>query len=391
MINALLKIIKNISKKIFSITNERYHKVIYIFGLKIAITVRDKKPYLRFSQNIGYINYEIVHILHATGFAVKLVEFLNSFVDRKKHLFIFKSGPTLYFATTKAENIIEGNLNTLKIDLRKTKKIIVHSLLFPADINYFYNNPQLLKITYWSIFGGDLYNCSNNYKANYVKSNVKAIITVFDEQEYNKQFGEKLCFKIIYPDNCLSNIEMKKKKIKGECINILANHCADPSTIDILNNLYKFKDENIKITTIVSYGTVNKKNRKKDIIKLGYKLFKDKFNPITKWLSIEDYSKLMEQQDIIILGMQRQQGIGNLRLCTVSGAKAFLNAKNPIYSSLKEIGLSIYNANIIPDMSFDSFINYDDNRRLINRNIFIERAKPEYIQGLWNKVFDYAE
>ena len=377
--------------KIFSIKKERYHKVVRLLGFKAAFQIKgEKERYLRFLKEIGPVDYEIVHLLPATSFAVELVNFLNSFVDHSKHLFIFKSGPTLYWAAAEADNVIEGNLFTLKIDLRKTKKIIAHSLLLKSDIRYFYNNPQLLDRTYWVVYGGDLYDFKNTHESNFVKYNLKGVLTTFDKPEYNKQYGEKLCMEIIFPDKSLKNIELKPRKTKGETINILVNHCSDKSSFDILSNLEKYKNENIKIYSGLAYTSVYQSlHMKKDIIKYGKKLFGDKFVPVTQWMDKDEYMEFLKRFDVLILGMDRQQGIGNLRGSLLSGAKAFLNVNNPIYESLENIGLTIFDCNSIKDLTFEEFINLKERDRTKNREIFVKRSDENYIKDLWSKVFDY--
>lgn len=375
-------------EKIFSIKNDRWHKVIHILGIKFAISRKNKEDFMRFYRPIDNAEFEFVHILHASSFAVELVKFLNTFVDHRKHLFIFKSGPTLYTSSLKADNVIEGNLLSLKINLNITKKIIVHSLLFENDIEYFYNNPQLLKITYWSIWGGDLY-CNNNHKSNFVKANVKAILTVFDKIEYNKQYGEKSCFNIIYPSSTLNDLPCKLNNEKNSPINILINHCADESTLVLLKKLEKYKNENIRIYTALSYTThMQSLKLKKEIINLGKTIFKDNFVPILDWMDTNEYNKFLSKFDIFILGMKRQQGIGNLRICAVQGAKLFMNSKNQTYKELENINLNIYDLNKIDDMNFEEFKRYTDEERLNNRNIFIERNKYETVMNSWKKVFE---
>lgn len=375
-------------EKIFSIKNDRWHKVLHIFGIKIALPVKSKENLKNFYKPIDNANYEIIHILHATSFAVELVKFLNTFVDHKKHLFIFKSAPSLYKMEYSADNIVEGNLNSLKINLNVTKKIIVHSLLFPSDIKYFYNNPQLLKITYWSIWGGDLY-CTNNHMSNFVKTNVKAIITVFDKIEYYKQYGEKPCFNIIYPSLTLNDLPYKPKKQDNLPINILINHCADKSSLTLLNKLEKYKNENIRVYAALSYTTHTQNAKlKKQIIKLGKTIFGNKFIPVTNWMDATTYNNFLSNIDIFLLGMKRQQGIGNLRICAVQGAKLFMDSNNQTYEELENINIKLFDTNSIDDLSFEEFKRYSEEEKLNNRNVFLERNKRETVISRWQKIFE---
>lgn len=378
----------NIFEKIFSIKNERYHKVICILGVKFAFTVRDKEPYLRFIKNIGCVEHEIVHILTATKTSIDLVNFLNKHMDKNKHLFIFKDGPTLYTIRAEGENVIEGNLSTLKIDLTKTKKIIMHSLFRSQDTDFLYYNPQLLPITYWNIYGGDLYKEVESYKSKYVKTHIKAILTAHDEKEYNKRFGKKQCFEVIFPDDVFNKLELNKPRA-DKCINIMVNHCADLSTFEILKDLEKFKNENIKITTVLSYITMGQKGQlNKKIKSLGKDLFGEKFVPVEKWLASEEYVKFLSQQDIFILGMHRQQGLGNLRYCAALGSKLFMNRNIDTYKSLSKIGIKLYDTNSIRTMDFAEFINYSMEEMQNNRKIFKERVSDKNILKLWEKVFN---
>ena len=99
--------------------------------------------------------------------------------------------------------------------------------------------------------------------------------------------------------------------------------------------------------------------------------------------------EFLKRFDVLILGMDRQQGIGNLRGSLLSGAKAFLNVNNPIYESLENIGLTIFDCNSIKDLTFEEFINLEESDRTKNREIFVKRSDENYIKDLWSKVFDY--
>lgn len=131
---------------------------------------------------------------------------------------------------------------------------------------------------------------------------------------------------------------------KTEVVNpqhILVGNSATPENnhidmfINLVNN-YDIKDRYIYCP--LSYGDLE---YSKVVINEGYKLFGDKFKPLCKFLGKDEYFKILNSCGFVFMNQLRQQAVGNVLSLLCNGSKLFLNKKNPLYSHLQDLGISV--------------------------------------------------
>lgn len=377
-----IKILKNI----FSVENIDKHKRITILGLKINIK---KYALLHKCVNKKISKYKYVHIMYNDKFNKPYVDFLNKYFNTKEHMVLcYRANedkePTLF---PKGENVYEyKDIFGLNLNRKNIKKVIFHSLFMPDVVDFLYKNKELLKNkAYWAIWGGDLYNAPRDEMNDYVRSNFKGYINDIDTKYAKEKYNiSNITFhKAFMPFPITKNMLNSCKKTEKEYIQIQINNSCDDSTLEILDVLSKFKNKNIKITTILSYG---KKHFKDEIIKKGKENFGDKFEYIENYMSPEEYSQHLAQNDILILNQNRQQGIGNTNASIYLGCKVYIKESTTTNSYLNNEGIKIYNTEDITSMSFEQFI---ANEYHGNSKKNIERYfDNSYLKQCWQNVFE---
>jgi dTDP-N-acetylfucosamine:lipid II N-acetylfucosaminyltransferase len=145
------------------------------------------------------------------------------------------------------------------------------------------------------------------------------------------------CFN--YPSNLYKEYNLKPKG--HTTINIQLGNSADPSNnhIDVLKQLLKYKDYNIKIFTPLSYGN---EEHAKEVIKKGKELFGDKFIALTEFMPFEKYLDFLTEIDIAIFAHKRQQAFGNTVTLLGLGKKVYVRKESTLNGVFKEYGLTVY-------------------------------------------------
>lgn len=340
-------------------------------------------------MNKKFQKAEIVHIMYNDKFNKPFVDFLNKNFDDTKHLVLckrayndiatpFPSGP----------NVIElDDLSAFNLESKNIKKIICHSLYTEGIVDFLYRNPSLLKKSYWVMWGGDLYQAPRDEVNDFVRENFKGYaavmhgdITYLQSKYPNK--GSHFFITYISPitTKLLESNRISKKDRKTTHIQV--NNSCDETVLEMLDILSKFKDEDIKITTVLSYGNLKYKD---EIIQKGKEIFANKFQYIEDLMSPDLYVKHLADIDVLVLNQNRQQGGGNA-ICSMSmGTKVFIKSEITTYKEMQERGVIVFDTNKIPDMDFQEFV---ENKDIANN---IEKLKrffdKDEIIAQWERVW----
>ncbi|MBS4773016.1 MAG: TDP-N-acetylfucosamine:lipid II N-acetylfucosaminyltransferase [Proteobacteria bacterium] len=358
----------------------------YFFLGKNFITI--KKKVADYSQILGVLRYKYVHILHKTLITVNIVKLLNRYFNQSEHAFIFNSGAAEKVGGRLfGHNIFYGNIMTLKLDLQITEKVIVYGLFSPRLSKYLYNNAGVLARTYWAIMGGDLYSAPDNEIENFVRQNVAGIITTFDKNEYYQRFGNKKTYDIVYNNPIVRYIRKPVKHKSGKPYRIMINNSTDETTLEMLDFLAKYKDENIIVTTNLSYKTYGQTDVKNRILKKGREIFGTKFDPVLKWKQPRQYIRFLSSVDVYISNQNRQQGVGNISALMLLGKKIFVKSSTTTYSGFTQMGIKVFDTATIKRLPFEEFI--QESKADVERNIQIlnKRFSYTYQMNLWENVF----
>ena len=339
--------------------------------------------------------YEFVHIMYNDKFNKPFIDFANKYFDISKHCFVF-------FDCYDEENFkIPDYKNVFKIINFKNfyleqriniKKIILHGLFLESLIDWLYKSPYLLNKCYWVIWGGDLYDDGQitPQKNLFIKQNIKGYITPIKrdfeiaKQKYDFQ-GECYPAWYISPTKPESLDSSRINKEKRDYISVQIEHSATQSILEALKKLERFKDEPIKVKTILSYGDTKYNDK---IIKLGQDIFGDKFSAVTEYMSPEKYSHVLADTDILIMNQKRQQGITNIRALLYLGAKIYIRNDVSTSNFLNEDGFKIFDTLNLDNESYESFIDFNEADQENNFQCSLKFFDENYIASLWEKVFN---
>ncbi|HQO08920.1 MAG TPA: TDP-N-acetylfucosamine:lipid II N-acetylfucosaminyltransferase [Clostridiales bacterium] len=315
----------------------------------------------------------ILHIFNNSVYTGPFIEFVNRNFDQRDHIFFMAKSSVKHklpdvtnllnysVSEKKLRNKIAvsliktGTYISLYFQCMKADKIIIHALFDTSIIKFFYLNKYFLKKSYWAIWGADLYDLkkSKDHKKNQKKERMKAAVIhklkgvmgvpgdrKIAKEKYDCKAGE---FDIMYVNVLRSDFLNVKKNISKAGISIQIGNSADPTNnhIEILENLAKFKDENITIYAPLSYGDLENASKVKAA---GEKIFGSKFIAITEYMTPEKYSEYLSGIDILIFNHKRQQGLGNIYPMIYTGKKVFIREDTSSWDYFKNyLGIKMFN------------------------------------------------
>ena len=275
---------------------------------------------------------------------------------------------------------------------KKNEKIYFHALADPRLIFFLYIFRYFLKKSYWLMWGADLYSYIGREKKKFfyriedhVKGNIKGYITQVEgdfqlAQEWFKVNG-KFYYCFGYPSNLYKKVVLKK--IEKNEILVQIGNSADPSNnhLEILEKLSKFKDMNIKLFCILSYG--GNDQYKNQIIKKGVELFGDKFQPVLDYMEFDEYINFLSLLDISIFAHDRQQAFGNIASLLSMKKTVYLKEKVTTYGALTKIGIKLKSFDKLENLERLENNDLQNNKRIIKENFSEEKLKDQ-----WKNIFN---
>lgn len=354
-----------------------------------------------------------LHLFPNEKFIKSYIEFINENFDKNEHKFLIIDGVGEKDIKIPVDKNIEKYISKgrnfkgiikkmflilqlpilyfkLFLNCNKAEKIYFHGLFDIRIIVFLYLFKGFLNKSSWIIWGGDLYSYLKQknkflykefYKIDsYVKSNFYRYITHIEgdyelAQKWYKAKGKYFdCF--MYPSNLYKNIEIISEK--KEELYIQVGNSADPSNnhFEILNKLEKFKNQNIKLFCILSYG--DKKYAEKVIV-YGKKIFGEKFIPITEFMKYENYMFFLNELDIAIFAHDRQQAFGNITSLLSMKKTVYLKETVTTYETLTKLGLKIKKFNSLEILEkFEEKI-LTENKEKIKEVFSIKNLKKDLI------------
>ena len=149
---------------------------------------------------------------------------------------------------------------------------------------------------------------------------------------------------------------------------------------ETFDKLYKFRNENINVYAIFSYGDKGYIN---EAIERGKELFGEKFIVIQDYLPYDEYIKLLSTMDIYVNASDRG-GLSTVMKLFEMGAKQYICAKSNLKKVLDVNDFKYSYIDNIDNESFSEFINnsYRKANMDISRNV---NDYEEYVRK-WEKV-----
>ncbi len=333
-----------------------------------------------------------VHLMFNDKFNKSVVTFINDTFVSEEHLILCKQIHENNDITP-----MPSDLNVIQVtsyadvDFSCVEKIFCHALFDDEIMQLFYKKKALLQKTYWIMWGGDLYAPLGTLKYDYVKSHFKGYIGIADgeidvvKQKYNPQNACFYTAPYIGTDTSLISVE-KMQEIHNtkdpSKIVIQINNSCDTTTLEVFDYLYRFKDENIEVRTILGYGNMG---IKEDVLKKGEEYFGEKFKPLMQMLSPNDYRRYFAETDILILNQNRQQGLGNCTFALSIGAKVFIKSTVSSYTHYLNRGCTVFDTTTIPTLTFKELIYLDASVKA--RNAEKLKASHEAAIKQWAEIY----
>lgn len=282
----------------------------------------------------------------------------------------------------------------------------------------------------WSVFGGEVYNNKKIFKnesigkkthkkygfniKKWIKDFIRPYFYLLTKAQYEPSkvikdslatmdfagilYKEELdnfrCLEIVKPDiehikftyyplNLI--IEESSGFVNND--NILLGNSASYTNnhLEAFEILEKFDLGRHKIISSLSYGN---HEYAKQIIDLGFRKFGENFQPLTDFLPLSDYQKILHSCGIVIMYHYRQQAIGNIMNAIYLGAKVYLSNTNTLYHYLKRIGCHVFciEEDLIPSNQ-TVFEMLDKKRMLENRELLKEELSLDrVVNELKNKL-----
>lgn len=355
----------------------------------------------------------ILHIFTDSPYTYRYIDFVNKMWEPRIHEFIVSAKKNSrfkdYYQNTKNCHMVseKGRGFLLYASLFvKAQKVIFHQLnqprLFMALILIY---PSIFRKSVWSIWGGDVY--FHRYKTNSLKDDLieKTVEHVISKLPFvtgyipgdfevvmSRYKSNAKYIKSKYPSPIdIEGVKaFKAEKKQDASKTIMVGNSADPSNehIDAFSQLSRYKDKNIKVLSVLSYGGNDEYISR--VITSGKDIFGDKFVPIIDFMSFDEYLNFISVVDICYFNHRRQQGLGNVILCLALGKKVFISHDVTAYDYYRSIGISLFPTEEVMNMTFDEFVQFDTYACAIERNkaIIFEDQDLANIRSEWEDVFN---
>ena len=351
----------------------------------------------------------ILHVLSDSPYTYRFIDFVNKMFTPADHKFVVliskNSRFANYYGSIENCQIAHSRFDYFKAAAKfyKAEKIIFHQLNQPRlllILSILY--PLSLRKSTWSIWGGDAY--FHLYKEDTLKD--KLIERIFahsirrfptiaayipgDYAVVKKRYGINAKYiQAKYPSPIDVDYlrEIKKLKKNQPTKTILVGNSGDPSNAHIatFELLYKYKDNDIKVVSVLSYG--GSKDYVGKVIENGAKIFGDKFTPITEYMALKDYLWFASDVDICVFNHKLSQGLGNLYLFFSLGGKVFISNQTSPYKYYKSIGVELFATEDIQYMSFEAFCRFSDESRKNNMALILKEIDYTQLRLEWESVF----
>lgn len=129
-----------------------------------------------------------------------------------------------------------------------------------------------------------------------------------------------------------------------------------------------------KIIVPLNYGDSTYRDK---ILAKGIEKFGEAFSPLTDFLSLEEYTAVLQNCSHVILAHERQQAFGTILTMLYAGAKVYLSIKSPFYSWFKGFGITLFS--VENDLVKEIHTELDEALIEQNRSIILKHFSEEEI------------
>ncbi len=361
---------------------------------------------------------KIVHLMKNEKFTKGVVRFYNQFFNTGEH-------EILYYRKTEDSELIDSTcsieqneflpekhynlvryLKSLKCDY-----IVLHSLfLTAAEKVKLLLDRQLFSKIVWIEWGADLYswkypfgikNIIKNQVNFLFRNKVNRIICIFppDIDYFHKKFPRSKGSVFYAPYKSYpvdeefqsykeeSKLDLAIKKGDTIYIQIGQNSLETLNHVEVLHDLERFRDENIRLFLPLNYGGT--KEYADSIEQYANALFPGKVIVLRDFMPKEEYFKLTQKISIAIFDTERQCGLGNINRLNFRNVKVYLSEKGPMYKYFREKGVPVEKYENIKTMSFEDFIQPLQTTEKEKFNSYInELSSIDVAVNQWREIYE---
>ena len=351
------------------------------------------------NKNIKYLHIMIVNNAKHNNSVIKMINYKSNFFNKKDHIFII-ANEELYKNIIKDENVyfdssIIKNVNILKQYSKCCKYIFFHSLNIKYTYLMFIPKRIANKII-WVTWGHDLYRKTPQNLKHKIKEKIYSITKGMVKKHKVKQFfaiGVGFKYDIIeikrkfgnyirilpmlygyeegkkdYIDNIIKNDKIEQIS-KNAPLKVMIGHSSYRflNHFRIIDLLKKYKNENILISLVLSYGDME---YAKEVEDYAIKIFgKNKVEIINELMNPKEYIKYLQSVDICILDYKHQAALGNFWRLLYLEKKLFLNKDGILKMFANFEGAETYCVENIKNMSFEEFSKKLSNPQICKKSV----------------------
>lgn len=316
--------------------------------------------------------FHFIHFMSVDSpvFNGELIRLVNEAMDGREHLFVINGKNTKEQLSQEYSNVIYESsyrLSTVKKYDNSSGILIFHSL-FLSPFELCLLSEKRAKRIVWCVWGHDLYAKQKHtfgigrfqsWLANRIVARFRAIVAGFkyDIHEIRRRYGVKVpVFNALYGSGYFQ--EDIDRIVQNHCrmdmrTNIMIGHSAFPflQHLEQLDRLSSYKEENIVITLVLSYGDNEYANK---VIGYATDIFGiDKLNVIRNFMTWDQYIEMLCDVDIAIFDFDHQAAFGNLILLSYLEKKLYLSSVGVMYRALQAEGVEVYRCAEIGWVTFE--------------------------------------
>lgn len=305
----------------------------------------------------------------------------------------------LRFENVKYYPRIEIKMNKENIDneLQTFDLIIYHGVFDRYLIDFFSRHKAILRKLVLYFWGGDKeepQKWEDRVRKKFVIRNAAAIVTIIpqDFQDLKKKYhpkGKHFCAKYNIDHAFGIADRILKLPVKREnTINIQVGNSATETNnhLALFDILGKYRSDRIKIYAPLSYGNMDYADR---VIECGKEIFGDKFVPIQKMMSLEEYYLHLNKMDVGVFAMKRQQALGNINTMMKFGCKIFLCRESLLWEYYAQnLECTISDIKEIPQMTIKEFARFSEDEKIHNRKQIQLNNRTESTIESWRYIFN---
>ena len=177
-------------------------------------------------------------------------------------------------------------------------------------------------------------------------------------------------------------------KHEGSTVTIIAGNSAQrPNNHKgIFRMLAYLKDADIEILSPLSYGDDEYRNA---VIRLGHKIFGNKFKPIVDFMSIPKYIEFLASCDVAIFNHNQQAAMGNISLLLRLGKKVYIREDTAMWEHFRHnMKYDVSPVSELRSITLQQLADFPQELAYNNIHIAEEYAAGTQAVTQWRKVFD---